>query len=170
VLRNKEERITVSKTKFPKRIYTVDEYMAAREALAAGYKHRLRIDGSSEFKQKVRVILDLIKKAKYYVFLRTYIRRICEMEGISQLREAEATIWLNHNVIKNPFAGARFIIQKAEQMKSYLEGKIYYISGELSAVQKSIEFLTKLCDSLDNEELKAQCDKLLQEWTEDQVL
>lgn len=162
--------MTLSKTKFPKRIYTVEEYMAARKALAEGYKHRLRIDGSPEFKIKIKEILNLVKKAKYYVFLRTYIRRICEMEGLSQLREAEATIWLNHYMIENPFAGARFIIQKAEQMKSYLEGKIYYISGELSAVRKSIVFLTKLRDSLNNEELKAQCDELLRQWTEDQVL
>lgn len=158
------------KKKFPRKIYTVKEFTAARQALAEGHKHHLRVIGGSEFKTNVKEILSLIKKVGYYDFLRTYIRKISEVDGVSQLRETEASIWLNNYVVANPCEGARFIIQKSEQMKRYLEGKLYYIAGERPALRKSLEFLEKLSDCIEDKCLRAKCEELLKQWTDDRVL
>lgn len=111
-----------------------------------------------------------IRTAGYYDFLRTYIRRISQVDGISQLREADATIWLNNYVIKEPFEGARFIIQKAEQMKDYLAGNLYYLSGETAAVEKSIIFLERLRKNLRNENLRSRCEEILRQWKEAKIV
>lgn len=155
---------------FPERIYTVEEFMKARECLERGYKHRLIIVGSSIFKNSVMEILALIRIAGYYDFLRTYIRQITEIDGLGQLREAEATLWLNTYVVKDAVEGARFIIQKAEQMKDYLAGKQYYEKGELSAVKKSVEFLQSLKEKKIDEGLRRKCEEALKLWTEERVL
>ena len=136
----------------------------ARKVLAQGHKHRLRVIGGSEFKRKIKDILTHIKTAGYYDFLRTYIRKISETNGLSQLREADATIWLNTYMVENSFEGARFVIQKIEQMKQYLDGNLYYRSGETSAVEKSIEFLEKLKDRIKDEEVKSKCEEVLRKW------
>lgn len=150
--------------KFPRRIYTIREFEAARRALAEGHRHRLRVVGGPEFKRKVREILGHIKTAGYHDFLITYIRKISEVNGVSQLREADAAIWLNAYMVENPFEGARFVIQKAEQMKDYLQGNLYYIGGEMSAVNKSVAFLEELKDSIRDEELRAKCEEVLEQW------
>ncbi len=89
---------------------------------------------------------------------------------MGQLRETEATIWLNKYLVENPVEGARFIVQKAQQMKDYLDGKQYYDKGEMAAVKKSIEFLKILESKRINDDLKQQCITSLQQWTEERVL
>ncbi len=126
--------------------------------------------GSSEFKRKVKEILRYIKIAEYYDFLITYIRKISEVNGISQLREADAAIWLNTYTVNNPFEGARFIIQKTEQMRSYLEGKIYYIKGETPAVSRSVAFLEELRDKIKDKKARAQCEEVLTQWKEAKIV
>ena len=86
---------------FPKRVYTKKEVEEARKAIESGHVHRLKITGSQEFKQKVREALKHIKTTKQYNFLRTYIREIKEIDGLTQLREAEAAIWANNHAIKD---------------------------------------------------------------------
>jgi hypothetical protein len=155
---------------FPRRIYTLTEFIQARDCVEKGYKHRLRVFGSRAFKEKVKRIKSLLHITDYYDFLRTYIRYIKEIEGIGQLRETEATIWLNQYIVENPVEGARFIVQKAQQMKDYLDGKQYYDKGEMAAVKKSIEFLKVLESKRISEGLKRQCETSLKQWTEEQVL
>ena len=154
---------------FPLHVYTLDEFNAARKAIASGYKHRLTITGSQSFRQRAQKILCLIELAGYSDYLRTYIREIKEVDGLGQLREAEATIWLNSFHLADPIEGARFVIQKANQMQAYLEGKPWYILGELPAVRASIEFLRQLSMRLKDQEERAQCDEAIRKWTEDKV-
>lgn len=156
--------------RFPRRIYTLEEYVRARKSIEDGHKHRLRVIGNPDFRKKVKEILSLIRKANYYDLIRTYIRKISEIEGIGQLREAEATIWLNNYIIRNPIEGARFIVQKTHQMKAYLDGKKYYLEGERRAIQSSVIFLKKLEERLTDGEIKALCVKTIKQWTEETVL
>ena len=155
---------------FPKRIYTLDEFAAARQCIASGYKHSLEIVGTPSFKKNLQLILNLIHKADYYDNLRTYIRQIEEIDGISQLREKEASIWLNANVVNDRIEGARFIVQKTEQMKAYLMAEKYYEQGELFAVKKSVAFLQYLRTKSISEELKKKCDTAIKLWTVDSIL
>ena len=144
--------------------------MKARKCIEEGHKHRLRVIGRPGFKGKVKEILSLVRKAGYYDFLRTYIRRISEIEGVGQLREAEATIWLNNYILGNPIEGARFIVQKAHQMKAYIEGEQHYLKGEPPAIKESIVFLKKLRDKLTDEKMKALCEESIKQWTEEWVM
>ena len=95
---------------FPERVYTQDEVTKARELIQKGYKHALKIEGDQQFKNKMDQVLDLVKTADYYDFLRTYIRQIVEMEGFSQLHQ---TWRLNRSQTYAPaaksmgYAGAR---------------------------------------------------------------
>ena len=155
---------------FPDRIYTLEEFKKARTFIDQGHKHRLRIVGSPAFNKIVKQILALIRKADYYDFLRTYIRTITEIDGISQLREAEATIWLNTDMVKNIIEGARFVIQKTEQMKYYLAGEQHFEKGELPTVNKSVEFLQNLRKKRLTEELKDKCDETIRLWTSKTIL
>ena len=155
---------------FPKRIYTLEEFAKTRECINKGYKHRLRTIGRPAFKESVREILTLIRKAGYYNTLRTYIRYIVEIDGVSQLREAEATIWLNTYMIKDSIEGARFIVQKVEQMKNYLEGEQYYEKGETSAVEKSVEFLQNLCKKKISEGQRKKCKEAIKLWATETIL
>jgi hypothetical protein len=155
---------------FPDRIYTLEEFKKARELIEDGYKHEIIVEGSSSFKKSVRRILTLIRKAGYTDFLRTYIRAITEIDGVSQLREIEATIWLNTNMVTDTVEGSRFIIQKAEQMKNYLAGERHYESGELSAIKKSLGFLQDLKKKKLSEELQKSCDEAIRSWTKDTIL
>jgi hypothetical protein len=68
---------------FPKRIYTAEEVKKAGELVKKGYKHRLRVKGSLIFKQKLKQALKLVKTAGYYIFLRTYIRSVVEIDGLT---------------------------------------------------------------------------------------
>ncbi|MEM1539026.1 MAG: hypothetical protein QXW82_01810 [Candidatus Bathyarchaeia archaeon] len=152
---------------FPDKIYTADEVREARELLERGYRHRLRIKGSLDFRQKVKAALKLIKKAGYYDFLRTYIREIIEIDGLTQLRESEASIWANKYAVQNPVDSASFFIQKANQMKEYLEGLPYYGGeAEKRSVEKRIEFLETLKRKSGDKEVKEECERLLKSWSE----
>ena len=152
---------------FPKRIYTGEEVQKAKELIDKGYKHRLRVKGSPIFKQKVNQALKLVKTADYYEFLRTYIRRIVEIDGFTQLREAEAAIWANKYAVENPVDAASLLIQKSNHMKEYLEGKLYYGGeAERRSVEKRIEFLRELKKKSRKKEVKEECKRLLASWSE----
>ena len=123
---------------FPERVYTVKEVKKARNLIEKGHKHNLAVTGSQDFKRKAEEALEMIKTAKYYDFLRTYIRQIREIDGLSQLREAEVAIWANKYAVADPVEAAGFIVQKAQQMKDFIEGELYYDKGEIKAVEKRI--------------------------------
>ena len=159
-------QIWVCQLKFPKRVYTVEEVQKARELIEKGYRHRLRVKGSPEFKHKVEEALNLIKTAKHYNFFRTYIKRITEIGGLTQLREDEASIWANKYTVADPVEAASLFIQKAHQMKDYIEGRLYYDKAETRAVKKRIEFLETLRERSKNHAVKKKCEELLKSWTE----
>jgi hypothetical protein len=157
--------------KFPERIYTEKEVKIAVELIRKGYKHILTVEGSSKFKQKVTQALELVKTAGYYEFLRTYIRQITEIDGITQLRETEARIWANKFAVENPVDAASLLIQKANHMKEYLEGKLYYGgNAEKRSVEKRIQFLEVLKDKSQDEKVKKECARLLQMWEDSSVV
>ena len=151
--------------KFPERVYTAKEVKTARQLINKGYKHNLTVEGSSNFKEKVRQILELIKTARYYEFLRTYIRQIIEIDGLTQLRETEAAIWANKFAVENPVDAASLFVQKANHMKEYVEGELYYGGiAEKRSVEKRIEFLEILKKKSRDESVKEECERLLQMW------
>ena len=108
-----------------------------------------------------------MKIAKYNDFFRMYIRSVREVDGLSQLREEEASIWVNCYLFEEQIDAASFFIQKAAQMKNYLEGKIYYgQQGETEAVYSRIEFLESLKKGSNNLTIKKECEKKLKMWHE----
>lgn len=120
-----------------------------------------------DFKQKVKKTLDLIKTAGHYDFLRTYIRDVTEIEGFSQLREAEVAIWANKELLQDPVDAASFFVQKAQQMKDFLEDKQYYGGlGETSAVNKRLEFLRTLKNKSKEPNVKQRCEEILKSYAE----
>jgi len=151
---------------FPERVYTIEEVQKARELIEKGYRHRLRLKGSREFKQKVKEALQLIRIANYKDFFRTYIRQIVEIDGFSQLRTEEVAIWANKYTMAEPVDAASYFIQKAQQMRDYLEGRLYYDKGELNAIKKRIQFIETLKDKSKNREIKQKCEELLKKWNE----
>ena len=152
---------------FPKRIYTTEEVKKAGELVKKGYKHHLRVKGSPSFKQKVKQALKLVKTAGYYNFLRTYLRSIVEIDGLTQLREADAAIWANKYAVENPVDAASLFIQKVNHMKEYLEGKLYFGGGaETRSVQKRIKFLKTLKKKSRKKEITEECERLLRSWSE----
>ena len=151
---------------FPERVYTKAEVKKARELIENGYKHELKAKGSKNFEAKVEEALKMIKTAGYYEFLRTYIRVIREIDGLSQLREQEAAIWFNVKALDDPVDDAGFIIQKTQQMKDFIEGRLYYETGEIRAVNKRMEFLEALRDKTDDADIKSRCEKQLKRWKE----
>jgi hypothetical protein len=153
--------------KFPERVYTEKEVNAASELVSKGYKHILTVEGSPKFKQKVNKALELAKTAGYYDFLRTYIRKIIEIDGLTQLRETEAAIWANRFAVENPVDAASLFIQKANHMKEYLQGELYYGgAAEKRSVEKRIQFLEVLKGKSQDEIVKEECTRLLQMWEE----
>ena len=150
---------------FPERVYTEKEVKTARELVNKGYKHSLTVEGRPNFKQKVNQALELVKTAGYYEFLRTYIRKIIEIDGLTQLRETEAAIWANKFAVENPVDAASLLIQKANHMKEYLEGALYYGgTAEKRSVEKRIKFLEVLKEKSQDESVKEECARLLQMW------
>ena len=132
-----------------------------------GYKHDLVVEGTSEFKQKISRILELVKTAGCYDFLRTYIRQIIEIDGLTQLRETEAAIWANKFAVENPVDAASLFIQKTHHMKQYIDGDLYYGgTSEKLTVEKRIEFLAALKNKTDEKEIKDECERLLKMWEE----
>lgn len=154
-------------SRFPKRIYTVEEVEKARKLAESGFKHRLIIRGCSPFKKRVKEVLKHVKTAELYDFLRTYIRQIVEIDGFSQLRETEAAIWANMQLLENSIEAAGFFVQKASQMKEFLEGKLYYGgAAEVRSVEKRIEFFEVLRMKSKNLKVKNECRKILKKWAE----
>lgn len=152
---------------FPERIYTSEEVKTAKTLIDQGYKHSLTIEGDPHFKEKVNQALELIKTVDKYEFLRTYIRKILEIDGITQLRETEAAIWANKFAVENPVDSASLIIQKAYHMKEYLEGELYYGgNAERRTVEKRIEFLETLKTKSSDAKVKEECARLLLLWKE----
>jgi hypothetical protein len=158
--------VRLTKMNFPERVYTVEEVQEARELIENGYKHSVTIEGKLDFKQKVEEILNLIKTADYYDFFRTYIKKIVEIEGLTQLRESEVAIWASKYTIADPVDAASLFIQKAHQMKDYIDGKLYYEMAELRAIKKRIEFLETLKEKSNNHAVKKSCEELLKRWAE----
>lgn len=157
--------------KFPKRVFTHEEVQKARRFIEEENKHRLRVMGSPQFKDKVKAALRLIKTAKYYDFLRTYIRRIVEVDGLSQLREADASIWANEYTVADSIEAASYFIQKAEQMKNYIEGKPYFGGvEEARAIEKRIEFLEELKNRSRRQDIRERCEEALKLWAESRFL
>lgn len=156
---------------FPKRIYTSEEVKKAKALVDRGYRHSLRTKGSPDFRQKVKQALQFVKTAGYYEFLRTYIRSITEIDGLTQLREADATIWANRYAVENPVDAASLFVQKANHMEEYLEGKLYYGGeAEKRSVGKRVEFLRILKDKSSDENVIEECGRLLKLWEESYLI
>jgi len=161
----------MGQVKFPEKVFTIQEVEAARKLIEKGYKHRLKVSGSPRFKENVKEALKLIETAEHHNFLRTYIRKIVEIKGLSQLREADAAIWANNHAVADPIDAANFFIQKAQQMKDYLEGKPYFGgTAEATAVQKGIEFLKALKNKSKDNVTRKRCEKALQQWEDSKFL
>ena len=138
----------------------------AREAIEKGYKHQLIIRGSPTFKKKLNEALHLIKLVGYDDFLRTYIRQIEEIKGFSQLHEADAAIWATMPMLEDPVDAASYIVQKANQMKDYIEGRPYYGTGEMASIEKRVAFLEELKKRSKDNAVKKRCEELLKRWAD----
>ncbi len=155
---------------FPEKVYTKKEVKAAKALVDQGYKHDLSIEGESDFTWKVKDAIEHVKTAGYYEYLRTYIRKIVEIDGMTQLRQAEVAIWANNFAVDNPIDAASLFIQKAYSMQEYLSGKLYYGgAAEKRSIAKRIEFLEALKQKTDNKEVKEECERLLSLWRESSV-
>ena len=156
---------------FPERIYTEDEVKKARELIAQGHKHETAIQGELDFKRKTQQALDLIKTAGYDDFFRTYIRSIIEIDGLTQLREADAAIWATRYAVENPVDAASLFVQKASVMKEYIEGKLYYgATAEKRSNENRVKFLKDLKDKSNDEKVIAECERLLDLWRESSLV
>ncbi len=150
---------------FPERVYTTEEVQTAKTLVDQGYKHNLTVEGTPDFTQKVNRALELIKTADYYDFLITYIRKILEIDGITQLRETEVALWVSKFSVENQVDAASLIIQKAYHMKEYLEGELYYGgNAEKRSVAKRMEFLEALKEKSNDPTVKEECERLLEMW------
>ena len=153
--------------KFPKKVYTEKEVKKAKNLIDEGYKHELKVEGTPDFKNKVKQALELLKIANYFDLVRTYIREIIEIDGLTQLRETEAVIWANKFAVDNPVDAASLFVQKTNHMKEYLEGKEYYGGqAEKRSVEKRIQFLEVLERESKDKATKNECKRLLQMWEE----
>lgn len=153
--------------KFPERVYTEEEVKTAKQLIDNGYKHNITVHGNPDFTAKVNKALELVKTAGYYEFLRTYIREITEIDGITQLRETETSIWANKFAVENVVDFASLLIQKAHHMKEYLDGELYYGgTAEKRTVQKRIEFLGVLKNQSSDASIREECERLLEMWRE----
>ena len=153
--------------KFPKKVYTEKEVEKAKKLIESGYKHELKVEGTSEFKKKVNQALDLLKVANYYELVRTYIREIIEIDGLTQLRETEAIIWANKFAVENPVDAASLFVQKTNHMKEYIEGKEYFGGqAEKRSVDKRVKFLEDLEKEAKDTTIKDECKRLLKMWEE----
>ncbi len=152
---------------FPERVYTEEEHKQAKQMVDSGYKHKIVVSGEPSFLEKVNEALELSKTADSYEFIRTYIRQITEIDGITQLRETEVAIWANKFAVENVVDFASLLVQKAYHMKEYLEGEVYYGgASEKRTVQKRIEFLETLKRKTGDSKVKEECDRLLEMWHE----
>lgn len=158
-------------SEFPTRVYTAEERSVARRLIEGGFRHRLVVIGSPEFRLKVNEALEMLRVAGYIDFLSAYVEKIVRTEGISQLREEEAALWLGEKVVEDPLEAARFVVQKAEQMRCYLEGLETYLGTvERRSVMRSLEFLEFLRDKSGDEAVRNRCEELLKRWSEGHTL
>ena len=152
---------------FPERVYTEEEHIQAKHLVEAGYKHKLTVQGDSAFTAKVKEALELTKVTALYDFLRTYLRQIKEIDGLTQLRETEVAIWANKFAVENPIDFASLLIQKAHHMKEYIDGELYYGgASEKRTIQKRIEFLELLKTKTKDSKVREECERLLEMWRE----
>lgn len=143
----------------------------AKELIDKGYRHEIKIKGSLDFRQKAEKALELVKTAGYYDFLATYIREIEEIDGLTQLRNADAVIWTNKYAVQNPVDAASIFVQKANHMKEYLELTDYYGGeAEKRSNSKRVEFLENLKTRSQEKEVKAECERLLGLWRESSLV
>lgn len=156
---------------FPARVYTEEEVKIARSLIEKGYRHIVHINGSKNFKKKVAKASLLIKAVGSYDFFRTYIRSIKEIDGLTQLRQSEAEIWTNQYAVENAVDAASLFVQKANQMKEYIEGKLYYGGdAERRSFQKRKEFLEVLKKRSDDKGIIEECERLLKMWKESSLV
>lgn len=152
---------------FPQKLYTTKEVCAAKELINNGYKHDLSVEGTDDFKTKVNQAIEYLKTAGYYDFFRTYVKEITEIDGITQLRETEVSIWANQYAVNNPVDAASLLVQKAFSMKEYLDGELYYGgNAEKRSVVKRVEFLQQLKEKTADLTVKEECQRLLDLWSE----
>ena len=152
---------------FPEKVYTEQEHKKAKQLIDAGFRHELEVIGNPDFSGKVQRALELAKVAGYDDFLRTYLREIKEIDGITQLRETEVAIWANKFAVENVVDFASLLVQKAHHMKEYLEGELYYGgASEKRTVQKRMEFLECLKTKTSDSTVKEECERLLEMWRE----
>lgn len=150
---------------FPEKVFTGKEVKAAKALVDKGYRHNLNVQGKPEFTKKVKEALELIKTAGYYDYLQTYIRSIMEIDGMTQLRQAEVAVWANKFAVDNPVDAASLFIQKAYSMQEYLAGKLYYGgAAEKRSIAKRVEFLEALKAKSQEAEVKEECERLLELW------
>ncbi len=150
---------------FPEKVYTSKELKEARALVDQGYKHNLLVEGQSEFTKKVKEAIEHIKTAGYQDYLQTYIKKIVEIDGMTQLRETEIAIWANKFAVDNPVDAASLFIQKAFSMDEYMHGKLYYGGpAEARSIAKRVEFLQALKDKSPDKEVKEECERLLSLW------
>ena len=158
-------------SEFPERVYTQAEVEKAKELIEAGYKHRLTVHGSEHFKCRVKEALELARVAGYYSFLRTFIRRIEEIDGLTQLRQADAALWANKYAVENPVDAASLFVQKANSMMEYVEGKLYYGGeAEKRSNEKRREFLEVLESKSNDEKVIRECQRLLKMWKDSSLV
>lgn len=155
---------------FPERIYTVAEVQKAKKLIDEGYRHCTHIDGSIAFKRKVEKAIALIKTAGYYDFFRTYIRQVREIDGFTQLRKSDATIWANTYAVENAVDAASVFVQKANHMEEYLEGQLYFGGeAEKRSVKRRIEFIEALKEKSKQRKTKKECERLIRFWKENSL-
>ena len=154
-------------SRFPRRIYTADEVERARQFAQSGLKHRLVLNGSLNFKRGARAALRHVKTAGFRDLLRTYIRKIVEVDGFSQLREDDAAIWMNTQSLANAIEAAGFLVQKAFLMKEFLEGRLHYGgAAEARSVEKRVKFLKALETQANSRIVKEECKRMLRSWAD----
>jgi len=156
---------------FPARVYTEEEIKKAIDLIQKGYRHIVAVEGSPDFRSRVDEALSHIEIAGYCDFLRTYIRSIIEIDGLTQLHEGDAAIWANKYTVQSTVDAASIFIQKANHMKEYLQGELYYGGkSEKRSVNKRIEFLEALKSRTPDEAVKRECDRLLKMWREGSIV
>ena len=137
----------------------------AKALVDSGYKHQIEVEGSTDFTKKVNQTLKLIEVAGFKDYFRTYIRKIMEIDGLTQLRETEVAIWANKFAVENPVDAASLFIQKAYIMKEYLHGELYYGGkAEKASVEKRVDFLKTLKEKSKDKSVKDECERLLDMW------